>query len=288
MVARLFWLTTLLIASPLARADASASPRELPSREVLEAACTPGPCPIATQIDQAIERAGRWLVAYPEPLRFDAAIMLSHVRRFVDNDALRTAYAQAREVADRDHDHPHRRVWLPDFSSPPEHTSRWQAPAVGEARINTNRVISEALHCAENGWREQTEAYICGPMRDAAGFHSTHALWALDIARRAGCLRDGACIAELQQELEAVQPADFRPETTLDVDLYAERVLMLLRTGREPVAARSWVEALLALQEPAGSWGKGEDRNPYFRYHATAMTAWALAEWQALQAKDER
>ena len=95
---------------------------------------------------------------------------------------------------------------------------------VGRARrAATHQVVTEALFCAEHGWRPQTEAYACGPMRDEGGYHSTHAA---DEARWAGSIVDS--------------------------------------------------------QDDDGSWGvpvDGED--PYHRYHATMISAWALAEWNA-------
>lgn len=268
MATRPLWLTLLgLIWLPV---PLSAEPE-----------ASPAPLPLVIQVDRAIDRASEWLDAYPHELRFDSAVMLSQIRALVDNDALAAAFARARRRGDHDHDHPHRRFWMPDFRSLPEHTSRWQVPAAGERRVNTNRVLSEALHCAENGWRAETEAYICAAMRDEGGYQTTHGIWALDIARGAGCVPGDSCIASLRSELESSQPVEFRPERTLDVDLYAERALMLLRTGTTAKAAAPWVEALLELQEPTGSWGRGEDPDPYYRYHATAMTAWALAEWRS-------
>lgn len=239
---------------------------------------------LASRVDQAIARASRWLANYEGEVRFDAAVMVSQIRVHHDNDDLRRAFERARQRADHDHDHPHRRFWLPEFRAPPEHTSRWSVPGAGERRVNTNRVLSEALHCVENGWRPAVEAYICGPMRDEGGYQTTHGIWALDMARRNGCITEPGCLASLRAELAAAQPVLLNPKSTLDIDLYAERVLMLLRTGTPSTEARRWIESLLGQQEPEGSWGIGEDPDPYFRYHATAMTTWALAEWQAAEA----
>lgn len=240
---------------------------------------------LATRVEEAIARASSWLANFEGELRFDAAVMVSQIRIHQDNDDLRRAFERARERADHDHDHPHRRFWMPEFRSPPEHTSQWSVPGADERRVNTNRVLSEALHCVENGWRPAVEAYICGPMRDEGGYQTTHGIWALDMTRRNGCITEAGCLASLRDELAAAQPAVLDPKSTLEIDLYAERVLMLLRTGTSAAEARSWIESLLDRQEPKGSWGIGDDPDPYYRYHATAMTTWAFAEWQAAAAE---
>src|SRR5262249_39077581 len=150
--------------------------------------------------------------------------------RTVDGDALRRAFAVARPVGDHDDDNPLRRFWVPDFVSPRAHTAEWRVPAAGEPRANTNRVVAEALHCARNGWRPETTAYVCGPMRDAGGYQTAHALWALVLARQNGCLADEgtrSCIRALADELADAQPATLDPRTTWDVDLYAERTMVV-------------------------------------------------------------
>lgn len=276
MAARLLWLI-LVVGMP---ADLAATPAPTVSRAAGNTAVG-APGSLAALVDAAIERGSRWLATYSQGLRFDAAVIVSQIRLRVDNPDLKLAFARAQVRGDHDHDHPHRRFWVPGFRSPPEHTSQWTVPLEGERRINTNRVLSEALHCAENGWRAATEAYICGPMRDHAGYHTTHGIWALDIAIRAGCATGATCMPSLRAELATAQPDPFEPKATLDIDLYAERVLMLLRTGTPASEADAWIEALLARQEAGGSWGVGEDPDPYYRYHATGMTLWALAEWRA-------
>ena len=109
---------------------------------------------------------------------------------------MRVAFEHARAVADGDADHPQRRFWTRDLVLPAERTSRWSVPRRGEERVNTNRVIDEAVHCAHNGWRHATLRYLCGPMRDGGGYQSTHALWSLVIAHENGCgLEEAASVA---------------------------------------------------------------------------------------------
>jgi hypothetical protein len=196
---------------------------------------------------------------------------------------LRTAFERARPLADHDDDNPQRRFWVPDFTAPPEHTSRWKVPVNPGERVNTNRVLGEALFCKENGWRADTMRYLCGPMRDDGGYQTTHALWALSIAHAYGCVGGAAyeaCARSLQQELVAKQPATFEPQATLDIDLYAERLQHVVVTGYPDPIVNQWAHRLLELQGADGSWGivkQGED--PYYRYHTTFISTWALAEW---------
>jgi hypothetical protein len=235
------------------------------------------------RLEHAVVRAARWLAAFPpDDLRFDAAVVLTMIRRTVDDDDLRRAFAASRAVADRDDDNPQRRFWMPEFRSPPEHTSRWAVPTEAGARVNTNRVVAEALHCAENGWRPETQAYACGPMRDGGGYQTTHALWALDLARRSGCVSEAdfrPCARALQDELAAA-PVALAPARTLDVDLYAERLVMLVTTGYATATLGERVHVLVGLAGDDGSFGvAGTDEPAYYRYHATALATWALVEW---------
>jgi hypothetical protein len=241
-------------------------------------------CSTWHRLELALARAGDWMAAFPEKsLRFDAAMALSQIRQTVDSDALRRAFERARAMADRDNDHPHRRFWVPNLPAPVEFTSRWQVPGPGEERVNSNRVVSEALFCADYGFRPETLRYVCGPMRDDGGYQTTHALWALGIAHQNGCVPDAdfePCARAMQRELLEQQPTTFTPHATLDIDLYAERLLYSVMTGIPDPVVNQWARTLLDLQHSDGSWGiaaTGED--PYFRYHATMVSTWALAEW---------
>ena len=246
--------------------------------------CAPPSCTQWQQLERSLFHAGEWLATFPQTaLRFDAAMGLSQIRQTVDSDGLRVAFKRARTVADRDNDHPHRRFWIPGFRSPARDTSQWEVPTDSSRRVNSNRVVSEALHCAENGWRPQTMHYVCGPMRDDGGYQTTHALWALDIAHRNGCVSGAdfaACVRELQSELRTHQPASLEAHATLDIDLYAERLLTLVLSGYPDRIVNQWAANLTGLQGADGSWGVpavGEE--PYYRYHATMVATWALAEW---------
>ena len=233
----------------------------------------------------ALIRAGGWLASFPaEDLQIDAAVGLWHIRQHVQSPSLYRAWKRAEEVAERSVDNPMRRFWDPEATAPTSVTAGWDVPAAGAGRADSTRVVIEALHCAENGWRPEATQYVAGPMRDGGGAHSTHALWAVHLARQNDCLIDAIfnpLVVSLQQELREHQPADFRPESTIDIDRYAGRLLMLVLTEDFEPPLPEWFERLVDLQNPDGSWGiddrSGED--PYLRYHATLLATWALAAW---------
>ncbi len=259
-------------------------PIEMRSVDELRKLCLPATCERWDRLELALQRAAQWMASYSEGKpRFDAAVALSQIRQTVDSDALRAAFEAARAIADRDQDHPHRRFWQPDLQAPASATSRWPVPTAPGKRIGSNYVLSEALFCRESGWRPETMVYVCGIMRDQGGYESTHALWGLAIAHQNGCIKDedyAPCALSLQEELAKAQPLDFRPQATLDIDLYAERVLQSLLTGTTNPAVDTWAETLLRLQNDDGSWGMRRDgEEPYYRYHATMMSTWAAAEW---------
>lgn len=291
MATRLFRLSWFLfVCLPLALSAAEA-PRELPELEALRKACGGAACSVEERLFLAVARAANWLAGYPGELRFDAAITLHGVRRRLDSPTLRQAYAAARKVADHDRDHPHQRLWRPDYVAPPEHTSRWAVPAAEDERLRINEVLAEALHCDRNGWRPEVQAYVCGAMRDDGGYGTTHAAWALIEAMQRGCAAGAeveACRRSLVEEMVRAQPATLSPQRTLDIDLYGERLLMVALAQPRHPAILGWVEPLLGRQDEDGSWGTGQDPDPYYRHHATGIAAWALAEvWQQLT-PDER
>jgi len=239
---------------------------------------------LALAVERSITRAAGWLAAFPETeLRFDAAIGLTMIRRHVDNPSLREAYRRARVVADRDHDHPMRRIWEPDHRVPFKAAGGWDPPAPGQSRVNVNRVVAEACFCDVYGLRPETLDYISGPMRDQGGYHTTHGLWALTIAHQRGCVDDArfqSLAARLQREIIDAQPQEIDGAATRDIDLFAERVLMLLISGRRDEQIDRWVRQLLIVQNNDGSWGRLQTgRSPYQEYHATLVATWAMSEW---------
>ncbi len=242
------------------------------------------------QVDQALDGAAHWLASFPrEKLRFDAAVMLSAISQ-ADPKPQRfaTALQYARTAAERDDDNPFLRLWQPDFP-PPDDLWRWEPPRDG-SRVNPNRPLTEALYCDHIPIRQATLDYILGPMRDDGQYHTTHAAWALIVARDLGCFPP-------QQAHELLLPivaelAQFQPESpgpaTLDVDLYAEQALMrYLAMDRQQ--AHIWVDNLVQRQNPDGSWAFPQDDEPiYYGYHATGICAWFLALWLQDQTRDPK
>ena len=223
-----------------------------------------------------VDRAAAWMAKFPtEELRFDAAIVLSEVLKLSDSAALREEYARARRVADEDDDNPSRHFFDPDAGVKKETLTRWKAT---DPKVNTNRPVDEALWCDVHGLRPQTLAYASGPMRDGGGYRSTHALWVLVLARERGCLDVKAfekASGPVRAELREAQPEE--PDTKpLDIDLYAERLLMLLLAGERDATLERWGQRLTRRQNDDGSFGP-RSAVRYEQYHATMMSAWALA-----------
>lgn len=268
-------LAMLLLVLVACRSPAPAEAERAPT------SASPEPIRPPTVRDRIV-RAAEWMSAFPaEELRFDAMIGLSRIAAVIDAEQVRRALDRARREVDVDDDHPHRRIWDPQHRADRAQVASWTPPRAGEPRINPNRPISEALHCAEHGIRPETLEYIGGAMRDEGGYHSTHAAFALAFARDNGCLdpeQSARLTEELARELRAYQPEPFEPATTLDIDLYGERVLMLLLLGDRAPPVDRWLERLAELQNDDGSWGRpSADEPPYFRFHATMVAAWTLA-----------
>lgn len=222
-----------------------------------------------------VERSAKWMAAFPtEQLKYDSAVGLSQLLKLTDSPDLRAAHAHARSVADRDSDHPHRRFFDSAAKVPKSAVTSW---AVTDPKINLNRVVDEALWCDVHGLRPATVTYAGGAMRDGGGYRSTHALWALVIARERGCLDVKAfdkASAAVRAELRKTQPAEPGPGT-MDVDLYSERLLFLLLAGEHDAVLEGWAKKLAARQNDDGSWGSAGER-PYEQFHATMVATWAL------------
>jgi hypothetical protein len=240
-------------------------------------------CSRARLLQPALIGAANFLERFPEEeLRFDAAVGLNGIRATVDGGTLRRAQAAALRVADRDPDHSHRGFWDPEFRPSREAVLGWD-PHAASRRVNTNSVLSEALYCDRYGMRPALFDYIEKRMRDGGGYRSAHALWALAIARDRGCLssaRGQALLRSLQRELRANQPETVDASNAQAVDLYAERLLMLLLSADRSRDQRRWIAQLLDAQQENGGWGGADSGEPaYYRYHATMTVAWAMSEW---------
>src|SRR5262249_25060102 len=134
------------------------------------------------------------------------------------------AFTHAREVAERDGDNPHRRFFDTDAGTTREAVAGWNVEGV---RV-PNPYVSEALWCDVFGLRAQTLQGLSTQLDDDGGYLTTHAVWAEQLARERGCLKhvDSSRLDELRR----AQPPEPGP-TTRDLDLFAERLVMLRLTG---------------------------------------------------------
>jgi hypothetical protein len=257
--------------------DVVPSDRTRPIQVVTTPPATMVPEPSAAHITDALNRAAGWAEAYPHARHFDATLMAWSVASLSDNAAWKQLDTRLRSELN-DTDHEHIKLWTPTYQLPKEYVHRWTGPA--EGRANVNRVLTEALFCNDHGWREQTTTYVCGPMRDDGGYHTTHGLWALTIAHQRGCV-DQSCRDSLVAELLSHQPSSDALIATLDLDLYAERLLTVALANHCVPTLATWADTLLQHQSSDGSWGvDAVEENPYYRYHATSVSAWALSAWQ--------
>ena len=232
----------------------------------LAAGCPGGP-------DRAVDRAADWLAdAPPGALRFDAAVVLSQVRRLRASPAVERALQKALAVAATDDDNPHRRFFDADAGTTREAVAGWSVP---DAR-GTNAFVSEALWCDVFGLRAATVDAL-ERLGDDGGYRTTHAVWALELAQERGCL-DAAAFGQrsagLRAELRRTQPEAPGPGT-MDLDLFGERLVMLRLAGEHDGALDRWTAALRARQNRDGSFGT--DGTNVQRAHATMIAAWALA-----------
>jgi hypothetical protein len=121
-------------------------------------------------------------------------------------------------------------------------------------------------------------------MRDDGGCNTTHALWALHIAQRNGCIAASEfepCVRSIQKELVAAQPQSLVPQAS------SERLLTLILTGYSDPIVNQWARNLMgagASRMMASSHTIGTTP----RYHTTATTAWALTEWYRRQVAGSR
>lgn len=237
-----------------------------------------------TPSEQAIRGASTWMVDWlaEQRPRFDAIVGAAEAASCSEEPALKRVIEAARPHLASDSNHAMWRFVDPAFPDPGPKLQGWTAEA-GSPRVNVDYVVIEALYCRSRPWRAQTTAYACGPMRDRGGYHTTHALWALATLVHRGCPLDDElvrCRDALIAELVEAQPAALRPSETLDIDLYAERLLTVELAGGSP-ETDAWAAALLEAQRPDGSWQVPAEEHAYFAFHATLASAWALAAWSA-------
>lgn len=244
------------------------------------------PCDLPQRVDHALIKLAPFLADWPGDRRFDAAIAVHEIREVVDHPDLVRAWAINRPIADRDDDHPHRRLWV-EFE-PAEPTNRWTMPT--DRKPSVNNLISEAIWCDRFPIRPEVLQYYSTDMLDDGGYWSTHAGWALALVKERDCIDDER-FAELSAPILADvlrhQPRVLAPETVADVDLFAERLNALIWLGHRGPEIDASVEQLLLLQLDDGSWGEPtEEQTPYYGYHAAFVSGWALTEWIRVQPQE--
>ena len=248
----------------------------------VEIDCEPGgPEAPELAVRRAVCGGGNYLNDWMQGDRphFDAAIGVSAVNDLLTSPSWRAAELRALEYVASDANNLMRVLFDDDFEREPDRLSNgWAIPAGGKVPVDF--VLIEAAHCADLPWREATSAYVCGPMRDQGGYETAHGLWAFTIAADRDCPVSGACVAELARELAAAQPASLSDPSTLDVDLFAERMLMVARAEPALDDLRVWGPELMRHQrDDGGFYAPAADEKPYYAFHATMAASWALAEW---------
>ncbi len=218
---------------------------------------------------------------------FHGAMALAFLQRHRDSAPLDTAFAlnawgtpealslasHILSVHDPDAGHPLRRLIDPNHPIPEGRSTSWTVPSDGR-KVHVHRVLVEAVDCDRSGWRPQTETWVCGPMRDGGGYGSTHAAWALLLARSRGCT-PAACLGAITDELMAAAQGASPPATTLDVDLQAERILFAALAGRSVPDA--WRQSVAKWQGDDGGIAVSAADPLEHRIHATAVALWAEA-----------
>ena len=62
------------------------------------------------------------------------------------------------------------------------------------------------------------------------------------------------------------------------IDLFGERLLLLILTGDTRPPVEDWTQKLIGFQNDDGSWGiDNSQEDHYFRYHAILVAAWVLS-----------
>ena len=245
-----------------------------------------------------VAAALRFLSSFSEDeLGYDAAVGMHYINQTCAIDPadhaakhwLDLAYKNAMARAAMDNDHPSQRLWNSSFtacaSSSSSLLSDLRTYKISSRRINPNRILLAALECAActHNRRMHAEAveYLCSGMRDNGGYQTTHAMWALVIARDNRCDVSAKCMRDIRDEIlyfQRSQPPFF--SSTLDVDLFAERLLMLaLAHHPNATELQQWGAILASAQQPNGKFGVSSTplgENLYYSYHSTFVSTWAL------------
>jgi hypothetical protein len=112
-----------------------------------------------------------------------------------------------------------------------------------------------------------------------SGYDLTHQFLALQYMKQNGCLSpsEEKSIARAARAISDERHGDFEFS-----DLWAERLAVLLYGDYRRLVETSWIETLIAKQEPSGAWSDPRFPRRYYKTpenpHTTVLAVWALAE----------
>jgi hypothetical protein len=114
----------------------------------------------------------------------------------------------------------------------------------------------------------------------SAGYEATHQLLALEYMKQNGCLSPDE---EKTLTLTARAIAAEQQQDSVFSDLWAERLAVLLYGDHRQLVETSWIETLIAEQEPSGAWSDPRFPRQFYKTpenpHTTVLAIWALAEY---------
>lgn len=109
------------------------------------------------------------------------------------------------------------------------------------------------------------------------GYELTHQFLTLLYMKRNGCLADQTTLTRAARAIAEEQAHD-----PVFSDLSAERVAVLLHGGFRELVQTSWLEALVAKQQPSGAWSDPDFSKRLYpsaeNPHTTVLGLWALTE----------
>ena len=113
----------------------------------------------------------------------------------------------------------------------------------------------------------------------SAGYEATHQLLALEYMKQNGCLSPDE---EKTLGLTARAIAAEQQQDAVFSDLWAERLAVLLYGDYRQLVETSWIETLIAQQDPSGAWSDPRFPRRFYKTpenpHTTVLAVWALAE----------
>lgn len=118
---------------------------------------------------------------------------------------------------------------------------------------------------------QQNEPGFCGKSHAFSPICRTHQLMGLRFMQRRRCgdsPHNASLVADLQQKIQTELTWDPRV-----VDLYIQRLLMLVESGAQTRVKPVWLHNVLAAQLPDGGWGNFQPLIPMGKAGAIGLTA---------------